>query len=303
MREPEPARGTPSKGAPSRGAQSNPTRRVVLVLDFLARHRHRSFSLSELARELDISKSTLHGIVETLLEAGYLLRDPGSLHYRLGPALAGVGQAALGPHGPLVDALRPVMDRLAREFEAHCVVSADLGGFIVPLALAGEPARVTTLCRVGERLPLSPPMGTLFMAGRQMSEIRAWLDRARPPLSAAEVELHLSAVDLLRSNGFAAAARVDAKARLERALGVLEFGDPKDQGVVDHLMGELRRARYLLLDFEDPAPIEVDWIGVPVIGRQARTELALVVLNLPAPLSGPRIAEVAGHLRSAVAVQ
>ena len=48
------------------GRSSPPTARVVAVLDFLARHPHDTFGLSELARRLDLSKPTCLGILTTL---------------------------------------------------------------------------------------------------------------------------------------------------------------------------------------------------------------------------------------------
>ncbi|MEV5561045.1 helix-turn-helix domain-containing protein [Nonomuraea wenchangensis] len=281
------------------GAASNPTRRVVALLDFLAQHPGRAYSLSDLSRELGISKSTLHALVETLADAGYLLRDAGTRLIQLGPVLTALGHAALGQRGVLIDSLRPAMEKIARELDSHCVVSADFGEWIVPLALAGEPARVTTVFRLGARgNPFAPPMGTLFLPGRPMSEIQEWLDRAQPPMQPAEVELHLSAIDLLRANGFAAATRLDAKARLERALdGFHVDGAPEESDVVRELLGEMRGARYMVLDFADPEPREIDWIGIPLLDRGGRVQLALVVLNLPRPLSGPEILEVVRLLR------
>ncbi|SNQ45765.1 Transcriptional regulator, IclR family [Frankia canadensis] len=283
---------------------SNPTRRVVALLDFLGRHPGRTYSLSELARELEISKSTLHALVETLVEAGYLIRHEDTKAIELGPVLAGIGHSALGRRGHLIDSLRPAMETIARTLDSHCLVSADIGDWIVPLAAAGEPSRVTTLFRVGGRSnPFAPPMGILFLPGRTMSEIHDWLGRARPALGAVEQELNLSAIDVLRTNGFAAAARLDAKARLERALDELHLGKrPEHSESVTALLSEMRRAPYVLLDFDDPNAREIDWIGVPLLDGRSRVTLALVVLNLPSPMSGPDVLKVARYLRASLAV-
>ena len=57
------------------GRASPPTQRVVDVLDFLARHPHDRFGVSDLARRVGQSKPTCLGIVTTLAESGYLVRD------------------------------------------------------------------------------------------------------------------------------------------------------------------------------------------------------------------------------------
>jgi DNA-binding IclR family transcriptional regulator len=285
------------------GAQSNPTRRVIALLNFLAQRPSRTFSLTELARELSISKSTLHALVETLTDAGYLMRDAETRQIRLGPALTGLGAAALGRRGHLIDSLRPAMEAIARELDAHCIVSADFDDWIVPLAAVGEPRRVTTLFHVGGLAnPFTPPMGILFLPGRPMSEIQEWLGRADPPLNAAEAELSLSALDVLRVNGFTATARLDVKARLDKAFEDLQADeDPEKAALYKDFLKEFRRSRYLILDFTNSTPQEVDWIGIPLLDENGRVELAVVVLNLPDPLTGPEILDIARLMRGAVA--
>jgi DNA-binding IclR family transcriptional regulator len=282
------------------GATSNPTRRVVDVLNFLARKPNRVFSLSELSRELGISKSTLHPLVETLTDSGYLMRDNATRMIRLGPVLTGVGAAALGHRGHLVDSLRPVLEHIAHDLDAHCLVSAVFGDWIVPVAAAGEPSRVTTLFRIGSRAnPFAPPMGVLFLPGRPMAEVQDWLDRAQPAMEPAEVELHLSTLDLLRTTGVAAAARLDVKARIEHALDeVAATGNERNTGLPE-LMQELRLGHYLVTDFADPTPLAVDWIGIPLCDERGRADSAMVVLNLPRAQSGPEILQIGKRMMAA----
>ncbi len=71
-----------SDGSVSRS--SPPTQRVVAILDFLAKHPQDRFGLSELARRLDLAKPTCLGIVTTLTQSGYLVRDAADKTYRLG---------------------------------------------------------------------------------------------------------------------------------------------------------------------------------------------------------------------------
>jgi DNA-binding IclR family transcriptional regulator len=64
------------------------------VLDALARAEGDGPTLSGLARELGLSKSSLHGILATLQSWGYVRRDAESRRYRLGAALVSLGRAA-----------------------------------------------------------------------------------------------------------------------------------------------------------------------------------------------------------------
>ncbi len=283
------------------GTSSNPTRRVVELLNFLARRPGREYSLSDLSREVGISKSTLHPLIETLAEAGYLMRDDKSRMIRLGPVLTGIGAAALGHRAHLVDSLRPAMEDLSHELDSHCLVSAIFGDWIVPIVAVGEPSRVTTLFRVGARAnPFAPPMGVLFLAGRPMAEVQDWMDRAQqPPMEPAEVELVLSSIDLLRSTGVAAASRLGVKARIEQAFD--EFTNaPERTSAAQGLFGELRRSQYLITDFTAEQPVEVDWIGIPICDDRGRVDCALVVLNLPHRQTGPEILQIARRMQDAI---
>ncbi|MDQ1374283.1 MAG: hypothetical protein QOJ09_1621, partial [Actinomycetota bacterium] len=70
--------------------------RAIGVLDFLAAHPGEGFTLSELARRLDLNKATAHALLATLTDAGYLLRHPTRLTFQLGPALIALGASAQG---------------------------------------------------------------------------------------------------------------------------------------------------------------------------------------------------------------
>ena len=51
--------------------------------------------VSELSRELDLSRSTAHRYVATLAKLGYLQQDPDSKRYRLGPKVLDLGFSAI----------------------------------------------------------------------------------------------------------------------------------------------------------------------------------------------------------------
>ncbi|MDV7333428.1 helix-turn-helix domain-containing protein [Rhodococcus oxybenzonivorans] len=273
------------------------------MLNCLAQRPGRSLTLSDLARETGISKSTLHPLAETLLNSGYLLRDS-DRRLHLGPALTGLGEAALGERGHLVSSLRALMNEIADELNAHCILTAQLGEWVVPLAAAGEPSRVTTLFRVGERTqPFAPPLGVLFLFGRSMGELQEWLGRAYPEPDSREVDMVMAALELLRSRGVAAAARSGTKALAEGMIfrENRKHSETPDPESFQEWMTELRREQYLIVDFSDPTPREVEWIGTPLLNRAGRVDLALCAVNFPKPLSGEEVLEIGGYLRTRAA--
>src|SRR6185312_709893 len=70
--------------------------------------------VSELSRELDLSRSTAHRYVATLAKLGYLQQDPDSKRYRLGPKVLDLGFSALNSMD-LLEISAPFLRRLSDE--------------------------------------------------------------------------------------------------------------------------------------------------------------------------------------------
>src|SRR4051794_4839834 len=96
--------------------------RTVAMLSFLSEHPDQSFGLSELARQLSLSKATAHALTATLADAGWLLRDPAEKTYRLGPALIAVGRAASAGF-PALDFARGEMRALVDDLGVECLAT------------------------------------------------------------------------------------------------------------------------------------------------------------------------------------
>lgn len=73
--------------------------------------REREFGVSELARRLDLGKSTVHRLVSTLTAEHLLEQNPDNGKYRLGLAVYDLG-AAVATHLDLHEAVMPPMERL-----------------------------------------------------------------------------------------------------------------------------------------------------------------------------------------------
>lgn len=156
----------------SSGRASPPTRRVVAVLDFLARHPHDRFGVSELARRLGLSKPTCLGIVTTLTESEYLVRDSQDKTYRLGPALISLGHTA--QESLRVDpAARAELRRLSAISGTTAALSAVIDDRITILELVGPPGADVGV-RVGQSYPFAPPVGLMFVLWDDVA-LRDWL--------------------------------------------------------------------------------------------------------------------------------
>ncbi len=85
-------------------------RRTLLILEHLAEQG--SSSLSRLAADLGLNKSTAYRFVATLVEAGYVRQDPVTQVYVLTTKLAGLGAQVL-EHIEIRKEVRPYLERLA----------------------------------------------------------------------------------------------------------------------------------------------------------------------------------------------
>ncbi|BBZ30497.1 transcriptional regulator [Mycolicibacterium madagascariense] len=149
---------------------SPPTERVVAILDFLARHPHDRFGLSELARRLALSKPTCLGILTTLTDSGYLVCDGVDKRYRLGPQLISLGHTA--QESMRVDpSAREELRRLSAAFDTTAALSAVIDDRITLLELVG-PSDVGV--RVGQSYPFAPPVGLMFVLWDDHA-LRDWL--------------------------------------------------------------------------------------------------------------------------------
>lgn len=181
----------------SSGRASPPTERVVRILDFLAGHPDQRFGVSELARRVRLSKPTCLGIVTTLSDAGYLVRDMSDKTYRLGPSLITLGHRAQESLR-VSPAAREELRRLSARFFVTAALSAVVDDRITLLDLVSPPG-VKAGVDVGQSYPFAPPVGLMFVL---------WDDEAQRDWLAKEPTLPLR-TDTDRLNRVIAKCRAD----------------------------------------------------------------------------------------------
>jgi len=158
---------------PSLGRASPPTQRVIAILDYLTRHPHQRFGVSELARRLGLAKPTCLGIVLELADAGYLIRDVQDKTYRLGPALIWLGRVA--QESMRVDpAAQDALANLSAKLGTTVALSAVVDHRITLLDIA-VPTEADAGVRVGQSYPFAPPVGLMFVLWDD-DALQSWLE-------------------------------------------------------------------------------------------------------------------------------
>ncbi|MFC9789136.1 IclR family transcriptional regulator [Rhodococcus sp. NPDC127528] len=159
--------------------KSPPTERVVQILNLLADTPSERLTLTRIAAALGLNKPTCLGILSALTEAEFVTRDDAK-SYGLGPALLRLGSAAESGLANL-DLVRPFLADLHDRLGVSCILTAVHGGQIVILDRLGPAIPGDRRDLVGERFPLSPPLGLVNVAWEHDSIVDAWLER--PPLA------------------------------------------------------------------------------------------------------------------------
>lgn len=174
--------------------------RTVAVLNFIAAHPEQSFTLTDIIRSLELNRATCHSLLAALVSEGYLYRD-NAKSYRLGPALAALGEVAHRSFRPATLA-RDDMRRLADETGMTCIGAARVGSEMVILERAIAASQPAGNVYPGLRVPLRPPAGVSFIAWAPESEVSEWLETCRPALNEGAHAGWRAAFERIREQGF-----------------------------------------------------------------------------------------------------
>jgi DNA-binding IclR family transcriptional regulator len=145
---------------------------IGAVLDVLeCLDRHGSATLSQLARQTGIAKSTLHRVCAAMIERGWIVRNPASGRIQLGPRAAVIARAA--PASALLAAFEPIArGLLERHNETSCLTILD-GRDSVFIAKHETTHPVRLVTPVGSRLPaFASASGRAMLAQLPAAEVR-----------------------------------------------------------------------------------------------------------------------------------
>ncbi len=125
--------------------------KALMILDLLAASQ-REMSLAELAREMDLPKSTLHGLLSTLRDYGYIEQSAFDGRYRLGVRLFEIGNAVAN-NWDVRRVAAPYIQQLVEELEetVHLVILDKGEVLYIDKRESRQSLRIVS--QVGMRLP------------------------------------------------------------------------------------------------------------------------------------------------------
>lgn len=274
--------------------------RSVAVLELLAAHPEERFTLSEVARRCSLNKATAHALLSALTERGVLLRHPEEKRYSLGPRLVAIGDAARRGY-TAVDFVPPVLAELAGDTGLWARAWRMSSAQVVSVAQAGMPRDLAGGQPV--RLPLSPPIGALFVAWADALTAEAWLARAS---SVEAVRPAFDALPAIRQQGFAIILdspewrALSVPARRTGGGGAEGGADASDPRVQRALLTAVSRQSLLVTHVDETTSCRPAEIDAPVFDATGRVEL-VVSLTFPdaQDVAGRRVLDLTHRLVAA----
>jgi DNA-binding IclR family transcriptional regulator len=276
--------------------------RALQVIDLMVAHPTESFTLAEITRRTGINPASAHALTAVMLRSGYLQRHPTQKTYALGPALVASGAAALDQL-PAIRAAQAEIGWLSDELQLEVTLSAPTDDEIIVVGAAGDASEFGSVLQIGQRLPLSPPLGSVFLAWATPARIDHWLARARPPFSPTEIERQGRVLEAVRHRGYAIGLESPARRGLGAAVAHSTPGERGlEPGTVDDLLAALAKVPYQLSSLDERRTYDVSMIAAPIFDAHRRVCAAITVNGL-APAAAPAdIVAVAERVRGAALV-
>ena len=279
---------------PASGRASPPTERVVRLLDFLAGRPDQRFGVSELARRIEVSKPTCLGIVTTLTETGYLVRDPADKTYRLGPSLITLGHKAQESMR-VSPAAREELRRLSTRFAVTAALSAVVDDRITLLDLVA-PAGARPGVEVGQSYPFAPPVGLMFVLWDDEAE-RNWLAKEPTIPLRTDSERLSRVIAECRADGYLVERLTPGGRRLYSLMAGMSSKLPDElQALLGELVSDIGERVYLRSENAGARKRhDISVISAPVYDHYQR-QVMVVSMHIGRSLSDSEIVERARAL-------
>jgi DNA-binding IclR family transcriptional regulator len=265
--------------------------RAARLLAELAAHPDDDPTLSQLARRLNINKTSCQSLLLALADVGLVIRGEDRT-YRLGAQLVHLGEAAKSSLR-IPELVGPVLADLAGEFGVTAMSSVKSGDDLIVVATneVSDPLGVNVA--LGQRIQLRAPFGPVYVAWGAPDEIARWIDRAEPPLAPESRTEAIGMAGIVRHRGCSITVRRP------------ELSPPasRSDGDMDALPALRLRPRSLNMEYPGDPPSTTEWsvlgVGAPVFDGDGMMLCSVAVTAFPYPLRVAQVSHVAGQVRKA----
>lgn len=202
------ASGASTRAAPTEGAQA--VRRAMGILRVVAASQERGARLVDIVRATELSRPTVHRILQVLAEEGVIEQDPATRRYIAGPEMALMGLARTR-RLPVLAVAEPYLRQLCEAVGDTVFLSVRRGLDSVGIErkTGSHPIQVLSI-QVGARRPLGVGVsGVAIMACLDEREVQRIVQANEPRLKLLEIDPQrlLASVATARRVGHAYAAQ------------------------------------------------------------------------------------------------
>ncbi|MGD0657691.1 MAG: IclR family transcriptional regulator [Syntrophorhabdales bacterium] len=179
--------------------------RGLKVLECFGQEKRHRYTLSELARRLDMPKSSIYRVLKTLARMDYLRYEEHSKHYYLGVRVLSLGFAVLAGM-ELREIARPYMEMLSRECNKTVNLTVLDGMEMVYVERISVRSIRAYNISVGSRIrPWNSAAGKALLAYLEPSKVSEMIAKAKKEgVFPGDEKKFLNALEDVRNNGFAA---------------------------------------------------------------------------------------------------
>jgi IclR family KDG regulon transcriptional repressor len=218
--------------------QAPTVKKAFRILRLISDAEH-GLRISELAKSLDMSKGTIHGITSALEEVGAVNRDPVTKRYKIDYTIVELGKKALS-RAPLRKVARRHMEWLVEEIGDNAFLGIRKGHHILILDVVESNRALKITSPSGAMIPLSAgATGKLFLASMDEKSALRYLKTGGllryTEHTITDLDIYIQVIREARKRGFATdyeeylhgvravAARIETEEPLLAAIWVVGF--------------------------------------------------------------------------------
>lgn len=187
----------------------------------------------------------------------------------------------------LAESARSDIESLSTEHHVDCSVLAQVGGDVVFVLTANHSCSPVSTS-VGHRVPLIPPLGSIFLREAGEEEVQQWLDRA-PGASEEVVERFRANLERVRQRGYSLSLLPDPS--VDRVTLMTDYSS------AERLPSHERRIKAMIADtaglyepdIKPGETYDLHSIVVPVPGPPGMPPIAMRMAGLPAQATAERV--------------
>jgi DNA-binding IclR family transcriptional regulator len=237
-------------GAPS-------VKKAFAILNAVSSSRE-GLGVSELAKKLEMAKSTVHGMTSALEELGAVMRDPLTKKYKLGFTLLEIARSAYS-HIDLKTAARPVTEDLMDKTGTSVFLGILNWDHVTILDIVEARQDLNITAPVGSNIPLfAGAVGKVFLATMEEEQASKVIESMKLPKftdnSITDRDSYCMELAKVRENGYAVddeeyimgvravASPLMGLGQLRSAIWAVGFKASLDDGKMKTLAGETHKA-------------------------------------------------------------